>query len=260
MSTIIFLAVTFAAAYVLIYLAAVDQIRRKQVYSAYPQFEPRAPGSMPPAVRQRFVSDVTRLEELGFSAVAYLHNPGMAERADGRCDVYCVVLRNEESGDLAQLVEMSVRVKHVSNNAGFATFVAELPGGACVGSSNSPIPGVFRPDPRRRVLAFPDVKDVGRLYRVHRALVERDAPGRKGVLPTAGMEVPHVCEWDAAAVRRQVECGYLYLNESRGTCGHTWKGALVMTAKLMFGIKDVRMALAKARSRATLNSLGLKAA
>jgi len=77
-------------------------------------------------------------------------------------------------------------------------------------------------------------------------------------MPSPGMEVPQLCEAEARALRHQVECGYFYVDKSRGMCRHTWKGALVMTGKLMYGVREVRKALMKRRVRATLKSLGLK--
>jgi hypothetical protein len=260
MSMLTFIAATFAVAYVATYLSAVGQIRRKHNQPAYPQFDPRSPESMPPAARQRFERDVPRLEALGFDVVAYLHHSNLPKAEDRRAEVCLVLLRNEETGDLAQLAQIFVQVKHVNSSVGYATFVAELPGAAAVITSNSPNLGVFKPDPRRRGHLFTGLEDLRRLFRVHRALVERDAPGRKGILPSPGMEIPHLCDAESKAMRRQVECGYLYLDEASGMCRHTWKGALVMTGKLMYGVKDVRAALVRSRARATLSSLGSKAA
>jgi len=50
------------------------------------------------------------------------------------------------------------------------------------------------------------------------------------------------------------------VDEASGMCKYTWKGALVMTGKQMYGVKNVRAARARSRARATLSSLGLKAA
>ena len=260
MSMLAFIAVAFAVAYVATYLLAVEQIRRKHNQPAYPQFDPRSPESMPPAARQRFDRDVPRLEALGFKVVAYLHHSNLPKAEDRRSEVCLALLRNEETGDLAHLAQFFVQVKHVNSNFGCATFVAELPGGAAVITGNTPTPGVFKPDPRRPSNIFQGLEDLRQLFRIHRALVGRDAPGRRGILPSPGMEVPHLCDAEAKAMRRQVECGYLYLDEASGMCGHTWKGALVMTGKLMYGVRDVRAALVRSRARATLSSLGLKAA
>ena len=260
MSPITFLAALFVVTYLYIYLKAANQVRLKHGQAAYPQFEHRTPESMPAGVRRMFAREVPRLEELGFRLVAYLHKGDLRQNVDRRADSYVALLRNDETGDFAVAAEIAVQVKHVSNSRALVWFTAELPGGACLSTSNTPTLSVFKPDPIRRDHKFPNVNDVRFLYRIHRALVGRDAPGRKGSLPSPGMEVPHMCETEARTLMRQVECGYFYLDESRGMCMYTWKGALVMTGKLMYGVRDVRAALRDRRALKTLKSLGLKAA
>ena len=259
MSPVIFFVAFFLATYLFIYLKAADRIRRKHAQRAYPRFDPRTPESLPRAVQLRFAEDLSRLEALGFAFVTYLHYEEMPEEDDGDADVYLALLKNEESGDTAAVAEFFVRVMHVSSHHRILTFATDFGGGEYIRTNNSSVLGVFEPEPGRVGFQFPGVEDSRFLYRLHRALVERREPGRKGVLPSPGMEVPHLCESEARTLRYQVERGYFYIDESRGMCRHTWKGALVMTGKLMYGIKEVRLALMKRRVRATLKSLGLKA-
>ena len=259
MSPLTFLAAWPIVFYLYIYLKAADRIRRKHAHRAYPRFDPRSPESMPPDVRHRFAKEVPRLEALGFAVVAYLHYTGLPEEDDGSADVYVALLKNEGTGDIAVVSEFFVRVMHVNSHLRVVTFTRELGDGEAVITNNSRTLSVFKPDPRRHALGLPGVEDTHYLYRVHRALAERRAPGRRGLLPSPGMEVPHLCETESRALTRQIECGYFYLDESRGMCRHTWKGALLLTGKLMYGVRDVRRALMKRRVRATLKSLGLKA-
>jgi hypothetical protein len=259
MSPLTFLAAWPVAVYLYIYLKAADRIRRKHGHRAYPRYDPLAPESLPREVWQRFSKELPRLESLGFAVAAYLHHAGLPEEDDGSADVYLALLRNEETGDIALVSEFFIRVMHVSSHLRVVAFTRELGGGEAVITSNSRALSVFKPDPRRHALGLPGVEDTNYLYRVHRAFAERRAPGRKGLLPSPGMEVPHLCENESRAIARQVECGYFYVDESRAMCRHTWKGALLLTGKLMYGVRDVRKALRDRRVRATLRSLGLKA-
>jgi hypothetical protein len=259
MSPITILAALFVATYLYIYLKAADRIRRKHSHKAYTRFDTRSPESLPPDVWKKFEKEVPRLEALGFAVVAYLHHVGLPEEDDGSADVYLALLKNEKTGDAAALAEYFVRVMHVSSHERILSFGTDFEGGGCIKTTNSSVLSVFKPEPGRLGFQFPGVEDERFLYRVHRALVERRAPGRRGVLPSPGMEVPHLCESEERALHYQVECGYFYLDESRAMCRHTWKGALLMTGKLMYGVRDVRKALRKRRVRATLKSLGLKA-
>ena len=259
MPPITILAGLFAATYLYIYLKTADRIRRKHAHRAYPRFDPRTAETLPPKVRQRLAHDVSRLEPLGFAFVTYLYYSGLPEEDDGNSDAYLALLRNDETGDTASVLELFVRVMQSSSHKRMVKFETEFGGGEIICTTNTSTLGVFKPDPRRVTYPFPGVQDMRHLYRLHRALVERRAPGRKGLLSSPGMEVPHLCETEARALMNQVECGYFYMDESRGMCRHTWKGALLMTGKLMYGVREVRAALRDRRVRATLKSLGLKA-
>jgi hypothetical protein len=260
MKTLAFNAALFAVAYVGTYLLAVVQVRRKHAHEAYPRFEPRPLESMPRLVREKFKRELPGLEALGFAVVDYLHKAGLPKHESGRSDIFLALLKNEETGDLALLSEFFIQIKHVCRHVGLVSFTTDFADGSSVSTSNSSQVPVFKPDERRPSFRFPGVNDSRYLYQIHRALLNRHAPGRRGVLPTAGMEVPHLCEAEARTLRRQVECGYFYLDEASGLCVHTLKGALVMTGKQMYGIKNLLRASMKRRARMTLNSLGLRAA
>lgn len=259
MSPLTLLAAWPVGFYLYVYLKAADRIRRKHAHSAYPRYEPLAPEGLPREVWQRFSKELPRLESLGFNAAAYLHHAGLPEEDDGSADVYVALLKNEGTGDIALVSEFFIRVMHANSHLRVVTFARDLGGGEAVVTNNSRTLSVFKPDPLRHALGLPGVEDTNYLFRVHRAFAERCAPGRRGLLPSPGMEVPYICETESRAIARQVECGYFYLDESRGMCRHTWKGALLMTGKLMYGVRDVRKALRDRRVRATLKSLGLKA-
>lgn len=257
MSPLAFYAAQFVALYLGIYLAAVFQVRRKLALNAFPQFEPRSLAGMPASVRARFEREVPRLEASGFVVVDYLHHAGLAH---ARSDAFVALLKNEESGDLAMVTEIFVQVGRGPKSVGLVAFTTELAGGRAVSTTNSSQVPAFKPDERRMGFRFPGVGDPRFLYRVHRALLARHAPGERGVLPSAGMEIPYLCEVEARASRRQVECGYFRLDEARGLCVHTWKGALIMTVKQMYGVKNLLRAAMRRRARLTLRSLGLSAA
>ena len=257
MSPLALVAVVLAAAYVYVYLKVVVHVRRKNGQKLYLPFESRTPAELPPAVWRKFAEMLPKLEALGFAVAGYVHHAGLPQDDIGRTDLYLALLRNDESGDLGTVTELFSQFKHVSSNVSFISFYTELEGGRSVATLNIPQVPVFKPDVRRPVFRFPDVGDPRFLYRVHRALLGRHAPGRRGVLPSAGMEVPFLCDSESRALRHQVECGYHYLDEAQGMCIPTWKGALLMTGRQMWGIRELLAARMRRQASSTLSSLGL---
>ncbi|HEV2863732.1 MAG TPA: hypothetical protein VGX48_22245 [Pyrinomonadaceae bacterium] len=255
---ILFAAATLAAAYLYIYLYTVVRARRKHGQKMYLPFDSVAPESLPPDVRRKFAETLPGLEAAGFVVVDYVHHAGMPQEDEGRLDLYSVILRNDESGDMASVTEIFSQFRQSSMSFGYVAFHAEFDGGAAVTTLNISQVPVFSADPRRPVFRFPGVGDTRFLYRAHRALLARGGHARRGVLPSPGMEAVHICESEAKSFRHQIERGYFRYDEAQGMCIPTWKGAALMTATQMWGVRGALMLRMRARANSTLKSLGLR--
>ena len=256
MSPLAFALAALAALYVYVYLRVVFHVRYNHGQRLYLPFEPRLPESLPPAVWRKFTEILPGLERLGFVVTDYVHHAALPQD-EGRHDVYAALLRNDESGDSAAVAQFFSQFRQASINFSLVSFHAELEGGDSLTTLNASQVPAFSKNPRRPVFRFPGVGETRLLFSAHRALLGRRAPGRRGTLPSPGMEVPFMCESEAKALRHQIECGNLYLDAARQMCVPTWKGALLMTGKQMWGVKSLLLAQMKLRAKLTLSSLGL---
>lgn len=248
-----------AALFVYVYVRASVHVRRKQAFEAYPQFEPRSPAGLPPPVREAFDRDVPRVEALGFSVVGYFYQRAMREDETLELDNYLASLRNEETGDTAQLMEISVRSAKAENHLSVRGFSAEFAEGDSLSTVAARQVSSFKPDPRHPTFRLPEVDDPRLLFTAHRRLREREAPGRAAVLPTRGLEVVHLSHVETRALRQQAEFGYYRFDAEADMFRPTWKGAFLMTARQMWVINGLLLARQRARAEATLKSLGLRA-
>lgn len=246
-------------AFVYVYLKASIHVHRKHWHEAYPQFEPRSHGGLPPHVCQTFARDVPRYEALGFAVVGYFYRRALRRDESMELDLYMVLLRNDETGDFAQLLEIFAKGKKVSTSVGVRGFTAEFADGDALSTIATRQVMTFRPDPRNRIFRFPNVDDPRLLFRAHRKLLERHAPGRAAVLPSRGMEVAHLSHTETKVLRRQAEFGYFDFDEEADAFRPTWKGALVMTARQMWLIHDLLRAGERAAADVMLKSLDLRA-
>lgn len=219
-----------------------------------PRFEQRSPRSMPDEVQEFFADCVPRLVAEGFEPVGYYHLLGMVSNIE----TFVALLHNRAAGDAAAVISgysTNPDAPPMSNHiVGFATEFAD---NTSVNVTNDSMPQLFAPDARNVHYKFPGMQDFTRLYRAHRALVARHAPGRSGILPTEGWEAVNLStSWNRDLVR-QVELGLYREDDADGTFRPTLRGAFVMTSKCLWPVKNVRAARLKTRAAATLKSLDL---
>jgi hypothetical protein len=117
---------------------------------------------------------------------------------------------------------------------------------------------VFAPRPRHTINRFPQVEDAGRLYVLHQALVARSG------LRDKAFRLDEEFHGDAAAaaaafmveeLEDQVGTGYMYLSPEEKIYRPTWKGAFLMTWKLLWPVKGMRRAARERKARQLLAEL-----
>lgn len=247
-------ATVFALGYLLPLVVGALAVHRLSRMESLPRFEPRSPRSMPEEV-QGFIADcVLPLRAEGFEPVGYYHMLGTASKIE----TFVALFQNRAAGDEAAVVSgysMNMDAPPMSNHVvGFSTEFAD---NTSVNVTNDSMPALFAPDARHVHYKFPGLRDFTRLYKAHRALVARHAPGRSGVLPTEGLEAVNLSNTWNRDFGRQIELGYYYEDAADGTFRPTLRGAFVMTSKCLWPVKNVRAARLRTRAAATLKSLNL---
>jgi hypothetical protein len=118
--------------------------------------------------------------------------------------------------------------------------------------------GAVVPGIRRTISQFPQVRDAGRLYRLHQALVARSGLGEKVFRldeEFQGNAAAAVAAFMGEAFAEGVRPGYMYLSPEDKVYRLTWKGAFLMTWKLMWPLKAFRRAVRDRRARRLLAEL-----
>jgi hypothetical protein len=118
--------------------------------------------------------------------------------------------------------------------------------------------GAVCPRGMRTTSQFPEVKDAGRLYRLHQALAARTG------LRDRVFRLDEEFHGDAAAAvgafmveafAETVGPGYMYVSPVDRTYRPTWKGAFLMTWKMMWPMKVIRRAARDRKARRLLAEL-----
>jgi len=130
---------------------------------------------------------------------------------------------------------MSVREKYVE-------FSTEYTDGAEICTNNSRHGQVFMTVPRKRVTRLPETRDLETLYTLHLHLLERYGTPPKRRLPQPE-EWPDIIRDDFQRdYQEQVEAGMMETDEHETHFLLTWKGAYLMSWKLMWPFAQITRA------------------
>jgi hypothetical protein len=237
----------------LLYVAAPLLVRFLNKQPADPRIERIGPDRVRPELAGFSRQVAAGLASQGFAPAAYLWCPNPA----AGLDTQLLVLTNPSSKESAAVIDMCVAKAGAAHlRQTYVEFCTEFVNGEEICTHNSGTAAVTKADPLKRVFHFPAVKSPLLLYGAHRRLVDRHAPPAERFIPTPGTEHLHLAHSLNKAHDRQVEFGYMYLDEASGDYRPTLKGAFLMAWKLAWPVKQVREAMAKREAAATLRSLG----
>ncbi|HKR02608.1 MAG TPA: hypothetical protein VJT09_18160 [Pyrinomonadaceae bacterium] len=253
MSVLLFFSIAVASGLLYPIIATIIKLRLTSRTASYPLFEQRSVEALPPTAQNYFRRLAGTLQAQGFSDAMYLYQGG--QLAGTTC--FLMLMKNHAAGDMVCAGDFHFAVKDFYRNTNYLEFATDLSNGVCINSNNTEDPSVFKPDPANPVFKFPGLKDSWRLYEAHRRLIARHAPGELRVLPSEGMEISHICSSVKRSLEKQVEYGYYYKEQPSGDYRPTWKGAVTMTFRVAWPVRDLKMAALRNRAAQTLRSLGL---
>ncbi len=215
-------------------------------------FDPDGPDS-PPELRRYFAQAAEELELLGFEHELSRRTKQATNNAEG----FVSLFRNRETMETARIITAVgatgiVRIAY--SDAGFRT---EFSDGTEVVTSNRRSPKVYPTmPPPYHGQAFPQIREIGHLLVIHRALADHFGAGRIPVDAVGDDPGEFLRQVDHKRPQaHHVACGYNYVDEMAGVQRLTWKGAVLMTWKLSPPIKQVRLAWERFRAARLLGKL-----
>ena len=241
--------------FLLLYLFGPIHIHRTQWSALEPDFkpfDPRGPES-PPEVSEYYGEVERELAGLGFDPLRSYSTRNSSPNASG----FVILFRNAGTSEVAKIIAAVAVSGPVRNVSALLVFSTEFADGTEVVTSNNRSPRIH--PPRRSPFhgfVFPEVREAGRLLEIHHALVRRFEDGRIRIDPVSGDPDGYLSSREFhRPLANHVECGYYYRDEDAGVQRPTWKGAILMTWKLLWPAKPIRFALRCARARRLLRKL-----
>jgi len=243
-----------AAALLAPYVAGPVMVHRTQRTSLEPTFQafdPLGPDA-PPELTQAYNAIQGELARLGFAVVQSYSN-----RSVNNAVGYITLFQNRKTAEVARLL-VSVSVRGVVRNAAVLfKYNTDFGDDSLVLTYNGRSPWIYpRRPPPYHAFNFPDVTDPGRLLELHRALVRRIGGGQirrdpLGADPDAYLRRTEYLQPQAY----HMACGYSYRDEAAGVQRPTWKGAILVTWKLLWPLKPLGLALRRNKARRLLREL-----
>jgi len=239
------------------YLIAPIRIYRRNRMAPQPTFEPfdAATHPVPAGAADVFAARVAALAAAGFRVVVDLFRTDAAQGTRMR-----VALMDQAAteGDLMVLV-IGVYSTQFARLATSVEVVSRFAGSGSLSVSNSPQPGVFGAVPGRIKERFRMVDDPVRLLRIHESLLARRYATRaRESLRYRDDPAGFLADSMTRELRQQVDTGYLWMDQRANVYRPTWKGACLMTWKLVSPVREVREWREQRRARALLRELGLE--
>jgi hypothetical protein len=243
------------AAYFLIalYIYAPMKIRRQQVRDVTIECNPIELAQLPGEVATVFQSASQDLASCGFQAVGHGHHSVPQSRQDS----YVSIWANHQLGDSAQVIGICTpwptgNVRTVT----LVTFRTEYTGQTSIVTSNSSSSGIYPVDPRIQSIRCPGIWDLPLLYQFHRARVDRDSRGRQPTLARVTPPETRLQLEQTETFERLIRAGYYSLDQTQLYYIPTWKGAYLMTYKLLPPFKQIQKMRKDAACDRELKELG----
>ena len=243
-----FVLVIAAVAYAVLPLA----IKATQYSRAASGYEAVGRHELPPDVLAFMDRSVWELQALGFSPAALVREVGAVPDVT----IYVVMLYNPTTYDrCAAAVTRSDGVVNLSTPT--VTFETKFEDGTTIETGNFADAGVFPADPKVRRLNIPNLNNVPLQCEIHQRRRAKYAPAARAWLPPQGRELEMQIQEEAQEKERVRAAGYYYLDAAAGKYRTTWKGAYLMTWKLLIPVSMIRRQAKRMRARRELSELGL---
>lgn len=203
--------------------------------------------SLPEEIQKTFEPNGEKLFRLGFEPRGYFYQFDQMPNTTS----YLSFWVNEKAGETALMAHISLKNQNGITKKTTLEFGTEFSNGISLCTNNSDL-GVFNYPPEKTVLRLPNNQNVKQLYRVHLKKLEKLRVNAEKLLPVKGMEVFDLTTAMEKELRTQVDLGIMFLDEPENAYRPSWKGAFLMTWRLLPPTKNIRQLKMRRKTNALL--------
>jgi hypothetical protein len=193
---------------------------------------------------------IAELENLGFECLGTYDCGSLTSGTHSYSAYFC----NRATSDFASVTVMETSEGHVS----YFEFSTSFANGTVVETNTNGVPPLSPDNPAHRVFRFSEIQTAPALYRLHRELLKKYAPGLWPVAEAKGEELRRFVRVIENFGPRHARIGYMELAEDGASYMPTWKGACLMAWRGLWPISFVRRARNWHATRSELGSLQMR--
>ncbi len=220
---------------------------------ANPQFIPIEIEDARRQLPASYYEHIDTLQALGFSPVAHLYSKGQVNSTT----LFLTLFMNSTQGDAAMVTQIECQIgTSPRTSVHYTEFYTEFADGCELNTNNSHLPSAYSPILGKEIYRMRKVKDPQTLYRIHRYLLGEKTRAIS-ILPPVGEVVTELCRSMQIDLNKQVEAGYFYLDMVSQKYRPTWKGAILITWKLVWPIGMIRTFIENRRNERLIKQINL---
>jgi hypothetical protein len=241
-------------------------LKGKMRHTMRPDFEPFDPDrqDLPAKIRGFFDGVTSELSGAGFAVAGYLFHVSriFGPDDDTQTHVHSLIAVMENPATQESAMAM---VNYAQSRAETVPKITEssvilttrFGDGGRVATTDSSTLSAFAPQPDVTAAWLPRTVGLARLLRVHRHLTERFGGRAKVSRPAEEDLTSSILRDWTETLAHQAELGYFWHDEEGGVYRPTWKGAVLMTWKLLWPWSSIQRVLRKRQARRLLREVGV---
>ena len=171
------------------------------------------------------------------------------------------IFENRERGDAAIAVVGFVfqdsSQKKVNLQQRYIQISTDFADGTEIVTNNNRQESPLQPMAHRRLIQIQKADDAGLLHMAHEQFVERFGKPPKAPLPEPDQWAEEIRRGLTLELTEQLDTGYLKMDASQEFFVPTWKGAYLMTWKLLWPISQMRRTSRRKKARDLLSQCGI---
>jgi hypothetical protein len=234
----ILLAVFLGYGIVARYIVVPLKVRSREIKSVHVEYVPIELTELPPEVSQQFFRDAGWLASCGFTALGHVTRFVPNTKQNAFSSIWTNAANLESAQIIGVMTPSKMQGMIIVTLVGFRT---EFTDGTFIATSNTPTPTCFPRDPRVNGVRCRDVFDIALLYRFHRARVDRDRGARIPTLERVRDAAGRMVYEHHDAYQRLIAAGYYRLDQAAGNYVPTYKGAYLMTYRLLWPFRQIQI-------------------
>jgi hypothetical protein len=250
--------VLLAAAVVAPWIASPFKLKRIHWTTANPHYEPLDVQSkqIPRVVTESSAAISPQLEALGFTNRGHFRISGSVPNGG----VHVTLFENRQALQYAKLFSAFLTAGGVPTvKTTSLAFFTEFDDGLTLVTANTKTRPLV---PRIRVhegsLSFPWINDPRRLHEIHDACITHFGHRASRIQIDIEDPIDFLRKSHFKETAKFAESGYYHLDEHAGVYRPTWRGAILMSWKVLWPVKPIRAVLAARRSARVLHELGIE--